>query len=71
MTRLPTQPRRSVGRGGGAITLCCAPDGRSVRLALEEMKVGFVHELHLDGVRAADGRPVLHGVAYYTLNRLP
>ena len=48
-----------------------APDGLSVRLVVEELRVGFVHELSLPGVRAADGKPVLHDVAYYTLNRIP
>jgi hypothetical protein len=39
-------------------------DGRSVRL-------GHVHELHLPGVRSADGLPLLHAEAYYTLNAIP
>jgi hypothetical protein len=30
-----------------------------------------VHELHLDGVRSRDARPLLHDVAYYTLIRRP
>jgi hypothetical protein len=32
---------------------------------------GRVDELHLDGVQAADGSPVLHREAYYTLNEIP
>ncbi len=48
-----------------------APDGKSVRLTLDELTKGDIHELHLDGVKSPDGRPVLHPVAYYTLNEIP
>lgn len=48
-----------------------AEDGRGVRLALGSMTAGHVHELHLDGVRSADGKPLLHARAYYTLNDIP
>lgn len=48
-----------------------SPDGRQVRLVLEKMTAGHVHELHLDGLRSARGQPLLHPVAYYTLNYLP
>jgi hypothetical protein len=27
--------------------------------------------MHLDGVKSADGQPLLHSVAYYTLNEIP
>jgi hypothetical protein len=45
-------------------------DGRTVRLYVSALQEGHVHELHLDGVRSASGLPVLHPVAYYTLNYL-
>jgi len=48
-----------------------APDGRSVRLTVNALKATYVHELRLDGVRSADGQPLLHPEAYYTLNRIP
>ena len=48
-----------------------APDGRSVRLKMEPLTRGHVHELHLDGLRNAQGQPLLHPVAYYTLNEIP
>lgn len=48
-----------------------APDGKSVRLHFDVLTKGHVHELHLDGVRSAKGAPVLHPVAYYTLNEIP
>ena len=46
-------------------------DKKSVRLTLEKLTQGDIHELHFDGVRSADGRPVLHPIGYYTLNEIP
>jgi hypothetical protein len=48
-----------------------ATDGLSVRLYIDAPQVGHVHELHLDGIRARDGLPLLHSQAYYTLNYIP
>jgi glucose/arabinose dehydrogenase len=47
------------------------PDGKTVRLYLDEMQEGHVHEMHLDGIRSAKGQPLLHPVGYYTLNYIP
>ncbi len=47
------------------------PDEITVRLVVDGLKPSFVHELDASGVRDADGRPLLHRHAYYTLNRLP
>lgn len=46
-------------------------DGKSVRLVVEGLKEGHIHELHLPGVRSAQGKPVLHPVGYYTMNQIP
>ncbi len=46
-------------------------DGKSVRIKLDKLTKGHVHEVHMDGVRSKGGRPVLHPVAYYTLNEIP
>ncbi len=46
-------------------------DGKTVRLELDKLEGGHIHELHLDGVRSASGLPLLHKQAYYTLNYLP
>lgn len=46
-------------------------DGKSVRLVISPLTQGHVHELHLDGVKNAQGHPLLHPVAYYTLNEIP
>jgi glucose/arabinose dehydrogenase len=48
-----------------------AADGRSVRVVLSALAEGHVHELHLPGLRSAGGKPLLHPVAYYTLNQIP
>lgn len=48
-----------------------AADGKSVRLTFDKLTKGHIHELHLDGVKSAEGKPVLHPVAYYTLNEIP
>lgn len=48
-----------------------APDNKSVRLKVNELQAGHIHELHADGVRSAEGRPLLHPEAYYTLNYIP
>lgn len=50
-----------------------AADGMSVRLhcAPGSLREGFVHELHADGVRDAEGGALLHSEAFYTLNAIP
>lgn len=47
-----------------------SPDGLTASLVVEGLQRGHVHELHTDGVRSSAGLPVLHPVAYYTLNEL-
>ena len=48
-----------------------APDRKSIRLEIETLQEGHVHELHVNGLRSANGKPLLHKQAYYTLNRIP
>jgi hypothetical protein len=48
-----------------------ADDGMSVRLHVDKLHEGHVHELHLDGLKSADENPLWHPVAYYTLNYIP
>ena len=45
-------------------------DGRTVSLTLAELRPGYVHELHIDGLASDDGTPLEYGDVYYTLNRL-
>ncbi len=46
-------------------------DKKSVRLTIDALIQGDIHELHLDGVTSAAGLPLLHKVGYYTLNEIP
>ncbi|MEQ9409440.1 MAG: hypothetical protein RIK87_17010 [Fuerstiella sp.] len=48
-----------------------ADDGQSVRLYIDGLQRGHVHELSAAGVRSAEGLPLLHSDAYYTLNYIP
>lgn len=41
-----------------------------VRLEVEGLREGYVHELHVSGVRSAAGVAPVHDAAYYTLNRI-
>lgn len=45
--------------------------GRVVELEVDGLRTPFVHELQAPGLRAADGQPLLHDAAYYTLIRRP
>jgi hypothetical protein len=48
-----------------------SPDRRSVRLILDGLQQGHVHELHIPGLKSEAGEPLLHPDAYYTLNYIP
>jgi hypothetical protein len=52
-------------------SLTVGKEGRSVRMVTDGLQIGHVHELHLPGIRSAEGEPLLHDAAYYTLNRIP
>lgn len=47
-------------------------DGRSLKLKVEPLTKGHVHELHAGGLKAKEsGNGLLHKDAYYTLNEIP
>ena len=46
-------------------------DGMTLRLSVDGLREGYVHELDVSGLRSTSGEHVLHPNAYYTLNRLP
>lgn len=48
-----------------------SPDHLSVNLTINGLRETFVHELHLPGLRNTTANPLLHPVAYYTLNQIP
>ncbi|MEX2214981.1 MAG: hypothetical protein WD768_12675 [Phycisphaeraceae bacterium] len=49
-----------------------APDGLSVRLIVDGLQIGHIHELTMKGLKAAgEGLPLLHDVGWYTLWNIP
>ena len=47
-------------------------NGKHVHLQVDGMVKGHVHELKMPGIRRKDTeQPLLHEVAYYTLNEIP
>ena len=48
-----------------------SPDGLSVKLVVTPLTKGHVHYLKSMGIRSAEGLPLLHADAYYTLNEIP
>jgi hypothetical protein len=46
-------------------------DGKQVSLKVSGFRPGRIYELHLDGVKSAEGDALLHPVGYYTLNEIP
>lgn len=49
-----------------------ADDGKSLKLKVEPLTKGHVHQLNVNGLKAADGgNGLLHPEAYYTLNEIP
>jgi hypothetical protein len=49
-----------------------AKDGKSVRIHIEGLVKGNVHELKMPGIRLKGSeQTLLHDVAYYTLNEIP
>jgi len=45
-------------------------DGRSMDVLCSNLRTGYVHEFELPQLKAKDGTPLWHRMAYYTLNRL-
>ena len=45
--------------------------GLFIDLTVDELREGYVYELHAHGVRNKKDQPLLHSAAYYTLNRVP
>jgi glucose/arabinose dehydrogenase len=48
-----------------------AADGKSVRLVVEPLRAGYVHEMHFKGIKNTKGEGLLHTAAYYTLVHIP
>jgi azurin len=46
-------------------------DGLRVRVVLDSVREGYIHEVKLKDIKAADGTNLLHNFAYYTMNNIP
>lgn len=46
-------------------------DGLKVRLVVDSLRLGYIHEIKAEGIRSADNFALLHNVGYYTLNQFP
>ncbi|MDG2280042.1 MAG: plastocyanin/azurin family copper-binding protein [Flavicella sp.] len=46
-------------------------DGKTVKLMVHGMRLGYIHQLKAQGVKASSGEKLLHNAAYYTLNEVP
>jgi len=47
-------------------------DGMRVRIVVDSLRLGLIHDIKPEGVRSAkEHLPLLHGAAYYTLNAIP
>ena len=46
-------------------------DAMRVRIAIDELREGYVYQISLAGLRDASHAPLMSDVAYYTLNRIP
>lgn len=51
--------------------IAVSEDNMRVRLVVDSLKQGYIHEIKAEGIRSAEQRPLLHNYAYYTLNQFP
>jgi hypothetical protein len=50
--------------------IVCSPDGLRVGFDVDQLKAGYIYEFTLNGVRSADGAPIVNPLIAYTANRL-
>jgi len=48
-----------------------SPDRMRVRLVMDSLREGYIHEIRAEGVVSADNNTLLHNYGYYTLNHIP
>lgn len=46
-------------------------DGRKVRLVIDSLRAGYIHEIRLNEIVSDSGLGLLHNFGYYTLNNIP
>ena len=50
------------------IGVVVSEDGMKARLVVDNLRLGYIHEIKAEGVKSTEGKPLLHTVGYYTLN---
>jgi len=46
-------------------------DGLTVKLDINGLREGYIHELKIDNIKSIEGESILHPQAYYTINSFP
>lgn len=46
-------------------------DKMKVRLVVDSLRLGYIHEITVEGIRSATHYALLHNFGYYTLNQIP
>jgi uncharacterized cupredoxin-like copper-binding protein len=61
-----------IGQGACPLRgIAVSEDGLRVRVVLDSLRAGYIHEVQLNNFKSAGGIALLHNTAYYTLNRIP
>ena len=61
-----------INQGGCPLVgIIVSEDGLRVRVVLDSVREGYIHEVKLKDLKAADGTRLLHNFAYYTMNNIP
>jgi azurin len=58
------RPRKIIG-------IVPSDDGRKVKLVLDSLIPGYIHEIRIANLESTDQKSLLHDFAYYTLNNIP
>jgi hypothetical protein len=53
------------------VSATVSDDSKSVRLKVDGLRAGYVHELHVSNLKSRSDVPLLHPEAYYTLVKIP
>ena len=51
--------------------IAVSPDRLKVRLVVDSLRLGYIHEIKAEGVLSAERNTLLHNFGFYTLNQLP
>jgi len=46
-------------------------DGSKVKLILDSLIEGYIHEIKIQGIESTEDKALLHNTAYYTMNNIP